>query len=209
VGGTGLYLKSITRGLKIPPVAPIPELRSQLELYSQAERYCMLQQIDSVSAEKIHFHDEIRTIRALEVYYVTGKTISSQQGENPPAYPILEIGLHCDSDAINNRLKKRTTMMIEAGLVAETHQLMQKYGIDLPLLNTLGYAEIKQYLQGEISLTEAEELIVIHTRQFAKRQRTWFRRNYNIKWFDSDSLTLLEDVWLNIQDFVSINNDIY
>lgn len=209
VGGTGLYIKSITRGLKIPPVAPVPELRSQLELYSQAERYSFLRQIDSVSTKKIHPHDDIRTIRALEVYYVTGKTISTLQGENPPTYPILEIGLHCDPEAINNRIKKRTAIMIKTGLVEETHQLIQKYGIDLPLLNTLGYAEIKQYLQGEISLTEAEELIVIHTRQFAKRQRTWFKRNHIIQWFDSDSLTLLEDIWLNIKDFLSTNNDIY
>jgi tRNA dimethylallyltransferase len=205
VGGTGLYIKSITRGLKIPPVAPVPLLRSQLADYSQPERYSFLQQIDPLSAEKIHPHDEIRTVRALEVYYVTGKTISAQQGENPPNYPILEIGLHCEAEAINRRIQQRTRMMLEAGLVAETTQLMQKYGADLPLLNTLGYAEIKQYLQGKISLNQAEELIVIHTRQFAKRQRTWFKRNPNIKWFDADSQTLFNDIWLNINIFCSQN----
>ena len=205
VGGTGLYIKSITRGLKIPPVAPVPKLRSQLESYSQPERYSFLQQIDDVSAEKIHPNDEIRTIRALEVYYVTGKSISAQQGENPPNYPILEIGLHCEPEAIYHRIKRRTAMMFEAGLVTETAQLIQKYGIDLPLLNTLGYAEIKQYLRGEITLNQAEELIVIHTRQFAKRQRTWFQRNSNIKWFDADSESLLNDIWLNITSFLDTN----
>ena len=207
VGGTGLYIKSITRGLKIPPVSPQPALRGQFESYSQKERYSFLQQIDPLSCEKIHPNDEIRTIRALEVYYVTGKTISAQQGENPPNYPILEIGLHCEAQAINNRIQKRTALMLEAGLVEETESLIQKYGINLPLLNTLGYAEIKQYLRGEIRLKEAEDLIIIHTRQFAKRQRTWFRRNFNIEWFDADSVHLLEDIWLRIKTFLKLSSN--
>ena len=202
VGGTGLYLNSITRGLKIPPVAPQGKLRSQLESYSQPERYSFLEQIDGISSKKIHPNDEIRTMRALEVYYVTGKTISSQQGENPPAYPILEIGLHCDAQGINRRIQKRTTAMIQAGLVAETEHLITKYGQDLPLLNTLGYAEIKQYLQGKVTLKEAEELIVIHTRQFAKRQRTWLKKNPRIHWFEANSSELWDDVWLMVKNFL-------
>lgn len=200
VGGTGLYLDSITKGLKIPRVSPQPQLRSQLQYYSQPERYGFLQQIDPKSCEKIHSNDEIRTIRALEVYYVTGKPISEQQGENPPLYPILHIGLHCDRDAIHKRIEKRTKIMIEMGLVEETQNLIDKYGIDLPLLNTLGYAEIKQYLTEEISLNQAEELIVIHTRQFAKRQRTWFNANPNIIWFNADSPNLIEEVWNGIKN---------
>lgn len=198
VGGTGLYIDSITKGLKIPRVSPQPELRSQLEYYSQQERYGFLQQIDAKSCEKIHYNDEFRTIRALEVYYVTGKPISEQQGENPPLYPILHIGLHCDRDAIHQRIERRTKIMIEMGLVTETQNLINKYGVNLPLLNTLGYSEIKQYLMGEISLNQAEELIVIHTRQFAKRQRTWFNANKNIIWFNADSLNLIEEVWQKI-----------
>jgi tRNA dimethylallyltransferase len=195
IGGTGLYLDSVTKGFKIPRVFPQPQLRSQLEYYSQKERYSFLQQIDAKSCEKIHFNDKIRTIRALEVYYVTGKPISEQQGENPPLYPILYIGLHCDGDAINQRIEKRTKIMIEAGLVRETENLIDKYGIDLPLLNTLGYAEIKQYLKGDIPLNQAEELIIVHTRQYAKRQRTWFNANPNIIWFNADSPNLIEEVW--------------
>jgi tRNA dimethylallyltransferase len=204
VGGTGLYIQSITRGFKIPAVAPMVKLRSQLEYYSQSQRYSFLQQIDPISAQKIHPHDEIRTVRALEVYYVTGKTISSQQGEKPPDYPILEIGLHCEAEAINQRIQKRTAIMLEMGLVNETQFLIDKYGLDLPLLNTLGYAEIKQYLQGEITLTQAEELIVIHTRQFAKRQRTWFRRNPDLHWFDSNSPNLFNDVLSTINHFFEL-----
>lgn len=206
VGGTGLYLKSITRGLKIPRVATHPDLRSQLAYYTQPQRYAFLQQIDPISAQKIHHNDETRTIRALEVYYVTGETISAQQGENPPDYPILEIGLNCSAEAINQRIQHRTSSMLQNGLIEETKNLITKYGIDLPLLNTLGYAEIKQYLQGEISLHSAEELIVIHTRQFAKRQRTWFRKNDRIHWFEADSANLLENVWSKILDFQGQQN---
>ena len=205
VGGTGLYIKSITRGLKIPAVSPNPNLRSQLEEYTQYQRYSILQQLDPVSASKIHPNDEVRTIRALEVYYITGQTISSLQGENPPDYPILEIGLNCEAEAINKRIAKRTQIMLQEGLVKETENLIAKYGEDLPLLNTLGYSEIKRYLQGEVSLQEAEELIVIHTRQFAKRQRTWFRKNKNINWFDANSPQLFDDVWDMLKSFLKTN----
>jgi tRNA dimethylallyltransferase len=203
VGGTGLYIKSIVRGLKIPPVSPHPELRSQLESFSQAERYAFLSQIDPCATTKIHPRDRVRTIRALEVYYVTGKPISQQQGENPPAYPILQIGLDCDSDSLKSRITKRTEKMIELGLVTEVENLITKYGEDLPLLNTLGYRQIKQYLKGDISsLLEAKELIILETRQFAKRQRTWFNADPEIKWFNADDGNLLTRVWDKIELFL-------
>lgn len=179
VGGTGLYIKAIVRGLKIPRVSPQPRLRSHLETFSQCERYAFLSQIDENATLKIHPNDSVRTIRALEVYYVTGKPISEQQGENPPPYSILQIGLDCDLDLLELRIKKRTEIMLNQGLVKEVEYLINKYGEDLPLLNTLGYAEIKQYLLGEISLLETKDLIVLHTRQFAKRQRTWFKADSN------------------------------
>jgi tRNA dimethylallyltransferase len=193
VGGTGLYIKAIVRGLKIPRVSPQPELRSHLETFSQRERYAFLTQIDENAALKIHPNDSVRTIRALEVYYVTGKPISEQQGEKPPPYSILQIGLDCDLDLLELRIRKRTEIMLNQGLVKEVEYLINKYGEDLPLLNTLGYGEIKQYLVGEISLSEAKNLIVLHTRQFAKRQRTWFKADSNIHWFDANSQNLLEE----------------
>lgn len=203
VGGTGLYLKSITKGLKIPRVSPQPELRSQLESFEQTQLYAWLSQVDRAAATKIHGNDRVRTIRALEVFYVTGIPISAQQGENPPHYPILQIGLDCDRDLLEQRITLRTHKMIELGLVAEVESLCQKYGQDLPLLNTLGYAEIKQYLHGNISLDQAIELTVIHTRQFAKRQRTWFQSYPEIEWFDANNPDLLNIVWQRVQDFIS------
>ncbi len=203
VGGTGLYIRSIVQGLKIPMVAPQPELRSQLLSLGQTQLYDMLQQVDPAAAKKIHANDPERTVRALEVFYVTGRPISEQQGENPPDYPILQIGLDCDSAALSDRIAQRTEQMLEDGLVAEVEFLCQKYGFDLPLLNTLGYQEIKQYLAGDIPLDEAKNLIVLHTRQFAKRQRTWFRAYPQIEWFDANSPNLLEQIWQRVQSFIT------
>jgi tRNA dimethylallyltransferase len=192
--------------MKIPRVAPNYELRSQLQSLGQTTLYGILQQVDPIAAQKIHPNDPVRTLRALEVFYVTGVSISEQQGENPPDYPILQIGLDCEMDKLGDvydglrlRIHKRTQQMIADGLVAEVEYLCQKYGADLPLLNTLGYQEIKEYLAGKISLEEAKELTVLHTRQFAKRQRTWFRAYPQIEWFDANDPDLLEKVWQRIQ----------
>ncbi len=201
VGGTGLYIKSVVKGLKIPRVGPIPELRSQLAELGQSQCYAMLQQVDRSAAEKIHINDSIRTSRALEVFYVTGRSISEQQGENPPNYPILQIGLDCDIDVLVDRIKQRTEQMLERGWLAEVEYLSKKYGCDLPLLKTLGYQEMKQYLAGDITLNQAKDLTILHTRQFAKRQRTWFRAYPEIEWFDVSLPDLLERVWQRVAEF--------
>jgi tRNA dimethylallyltransferase len=202
VGGTGLYLKSIVRGMKIPAVPPHPELRQQLETLGQAQCHAMLTQVDPAATIKIHPNDQIRTLRALEVFYVTGVPMTQQQGESPPDYPILMIGL--ETPAIDDRIAQRTTQMFEQGFVAEVAGLVAKYGEDLLLLNTLGYAEVRQYLRGEIDLAEAQRLTVLHTRQFAKRQRTWFRSMPEIQWFDSNAADLVDRVCDRVDGFLGM-----
>jgi tRNA dimethylallyltransferase len=184
VGGTGLYIKSIVAGMKIPRVAAHPQLRQQLTNLGQPLCYQMLKQVDPQATMKIHANDQVRTLRALEVFYVTGRPLSKQQGEDPPTYPILQIGL--DTPEIDQRIAQRTSQMFDGGLVDEVKTLVAKYGEDLPLLNTLGYAEVRQYLRGEVDRDEAIRLTVLHTRQFAKRQRTWFRGTPGMAWFDSN-----------------------
>jgi tRNA dimethylallyltransferase len=188
VGGTGLYIKSIVRGMKIPRVAPQPLLRQQLEAIDQSILHAMLRQVDPNT--KIHGNDRNRTLRALEVFYVTGRSITSQQGEAPPSYRIIQIGLDCPS--LEQRIQQRARQMIELGWEQEVRDLITKYGWELPNLDTLGYAEMRQYLRGEISLEEAIELTILHTRQFAKRQRTWFRGIPEIIWLNSEDPDLLE-----------------
>jgi tRNA dimethylallyltransferase len=200
VGGTGLYIKSVVRGMKMPRVAADEDLRSQLTNLGQVQCYQILQQVDPQAASKIYANDPRRTIRALEVYYVTGRTISSQQGEDPPSYPILQIGLDCENlDILAQRIEHRAHQMIELGWEDEVRSLGAKYGWDLPLLKTLGYAQMRQYLDGDISLAEAIDLTALLTRQFAKRQRTWFRAIPEIEWFDSNDPILLDRVWAKIQ----------
>jgi tRNA dimethylallyltransferase len=202
VGGTGLYIDAVAKGLKIPLVPPQMELRKQLSALGQAHCYALLQQVDGVAGDRIHPNDHLRTLRALEVYYVLGHPISSLQGENPPRYPILYIGLSCPADELRARITQRTWQMIEAGLVDEVAQLIAKYGPDLPLLKTLGYAEIQQHLLEKLSLEAAVEQIVQHTCQFAKRQRTWFRKEPRIEWFSASDPTLLEQVNTRVEQFV-------
>ncbi len=194
VGGTGLYIKAITKGLKIPRVPPHSELRSRLKSLGQSQLYAFLQQVDPQAATKIHPNDQVRTLRALEVFYVTGNPISEQQGENPPTYPIQQIGLDSSPEDLTKRIQTRTQKMLNLGLITEVKGLIEKYGWSLPLLDTLGYQEIKDYLAGETDLETAQELIVLHTRQFAKRQRTWFTSQAEITWFNSQQPDLYDAV---------------
>jgi tRNA dimethylallyltransferase len=202
VGGTGLYIKSIVKGLKIPKVSPQPDLRASLQELGQQQLYAFLSQVDPRAAAKIHSNDLVRTLRALEVFYVTGIPISQQQGETPPNYPILQIGLDCEVEALQKRIERRTDKMIAMGWVKEVENLGKKYGWNLPLLKTLGYAEMKQHLSGELNLQQAKKLTILHTRQFAKRQTTWFRADPKIEWFDANDPDIFEKIWLRVKEFI-------
>ncbi|MEL7143807.1 MAG: tRNA (adenosine(37)-N6)-dimethylallyltransferase MiaA [Cyanobacteria bacterium J06643_4] len=201
VGGTGLYVNAIAKGLKIPSVAPDEGLRSQLKALGQPHCYQLLQTVDAQACDRIHPNDQVRTLRALEVFYVTGQSISSQQGENPPSYPILYIGLACEPDVLRDRITTRVHQMIAAGFVNEVAYLIDKYGADLPLLKTLGYAEVQQHIKGDISLDRAIELTVQHTCQFAKRQRTWFQKEPRIEWFTAGDPKLIDQVSTRVEAF--------
>jgi tRNA dimethylallyltransferase len=204
VGGTGLYIQALTAGLTIPPVAPNPLLREQLSGWSQPLAYRILQQVDPVGATKIHPHDCVRTLRSLEVYYTTGQPLSSLQRRSPPPYPCLIVGLRCAStDVLAARIAGRTAEMFEAGWVDEVKHLQDKYGRDLPLLQTLGYGEIGCYLAGEHSLEQAKILIAKHTRQFAKRQMTWFRRTPDIIWLDCEAEDVDDRVAQQVSAFLT------
>ncbi|KAI9133378.1 tRNA (adenosine(37)-N6)-dimethylallyltransferase MiaA [Acaryochloris sp. CCMEE 5410] len=200
VGGTGLYIRAIVEGLKIPRVPPQLALRSQLQSQGQIQIYQWLQQVDPPAAQKIHAHDQVRTLRALEVFYTTGIPLSAQQGKNPPSYPILQIGLDIsDLDQHTDIIQQRTAAMVEQGWLTEVQKLIDHYGAELPLLETLGYQEMKAHIHQQFSLEDAATQTVLHTRQFAKRQRTWFRANSAIHWFDAANSDLLSLVWEDIQ----------
>ena len=184
-GGSGLYLQALTQGLEPPAVPPQPQLRAQLAALGQPLCHQLLRQGDPVAAARIAPADAVRTQRALEVLYATGRTLSSQQGATPPPWRVLELGLNPTD--LTARIASRTRGLFAAGLVAETEALIERYGAGLPLLNTIGYAEAKQQLAGELSEAESIALCEQRTRQFAKRQRTWFRRRHAPIWLEERS----------------------
>jgi len=188
VGGTGMYIKSIIHGMRIPRVSAQPQLRSQLQQLGQSHCHQLLRQVDPDSL--IHPNDQVRTLRALEVFYVTGKPLSQLQSEMPPKYPILQIGLETPP---NHRqlVSDRLEQMLDRGWLQEIETLQNQYGKDHTLLKTLGYGEMSDYLSDRTSFNEAKTKTITHTMQFAKQQRTWFRntgsQRYKIHWQDCRS----------------------
>lgn len=180
VGGTGLYLKALLQGLRPPAVPPQPQLRAQLAALGQVHGHRLLRLVDPVAAERILPGDAVRTQRALEVLYATGRPLSVQQGSAPPPWRVLELGL--DPPDLTLRIQRRTRQLYAQGLVEETERLMARHGADCPLLETIGYGEARRLLAGELALEGAVAITERRTRRYAKRQRTWFRRQHQPHW---------------------------
>lgn len=187
VGGTHLYIKALIDGLFEGPPAD-EALREELRAMPAAERRAELERIDPAAAERIHPADERRTIRALEVYRLTGTPISEHQGQwdsntNPLADRLLLVTLHWETQAINRRINARVKQMVEQGLVEETRRLLEAVGVGNlgpQAGQALGTKQVSAYLTGPsqsgFTLDDAIERTKIETRRFAKNQRTWLRR---------------------------------
>ncbi|WP_417851662.1 tRNA (adenosine(37)-N6)-dimethylallyltransferase MiaA [Thalassoglobus sp.] len=183
VGGTGLYLRAVLRGVFEGPEADW-DYRRQLEERARHEEanwlYSQLQSVDSVTAERLHPNDARRLIRALEIHHVTGSPASELQDEGPlpkEEQPKHVYWLHPDRDWLYERINRRVELMIGQGLEEEVRSLL---ALDPPIGRTarqgLGYREMIDFVEGRIATIEdAIELIQTRTRQFAKRQHTWFR----------------------------------
>lgn len=181
VGGTGLYFRILLENYDMPRVEANPQLRAELENLSNEELFEKLSNIDKISAEKIHQNNRVRVIRALEVSLITGKPFSSIKGVKENKYDVEWVFPEIESrEILYNRINIRVDMMIKDGLVDETKNLLLKHGRIKNLVNTIGYQEIIQYLDGNISIENAIEQIKQNTRRYAKRQLTWFRRNPNL-----------------------------
>ena len=195
VGGSGLYLKALIQGLQPPAVAPQPKLRDQLTSIGQAVCHPLLQAADPAAAARIDPADAVRTQRALEVIYATGLPMSTQATATPPPWRVLELGLNPNN--LKERIQERTEQMYRDGLVMETRLLADRYGTELPLLQTIGYGEALGVMNGNLSEPEAIRITSQRTRQFAKRQRTWFRRQHSPYWLEGPSF--LEEAMTLIQ----------
>lgn len=192
VGGTGFYIRALTEGLLDAPSAD-EELRRELHAQAAAQGplalWQRLQQVDPVGAARIHPNNVVRVVRALEVFLLSGQPISALQNQHGFAdrpYRLLKIGVLPARDDLFHLIDRRVEAMVAAGLFEETAGLLARgYSGELKALRTLGYQEAMAYLQGETSREEAISLIQLHTRQYAKRQMTWFRKDPEIIWVDS------------------------
>ena len=198
VGGSGLYMNSILKGFFMPEVPPQNNLRKQLEELGQEECWELLKNCDPNYTKKINFADQNRTIRALEMFYITGKPFSTQQVQKPPKWRILELGL--DRDNLKERISQRTKNMFLSGIIEETKNLISQYGTDLKILETIGYREAREVLNDHLTIDKAIELTTTKTIQFAKRQKTWFRNKNNPIWLNNKNL--LKDAIIRIESFL-------
>ncbi len=190
VGGTSLYIKALSEGLFEGPSADA-ELRRELRGRADAEGtpalHAELAGVDAQAADRIHPNDRKRIIRALEVYRLTGKPISTlqRQWDRSSRYDCLFVGLRRDRADLHHRINRRTERMIEAGLREEVRALLDEPGGVAPqAAQAVGYAEMIAHLRGELTIEEATERIKINTRKLAKKQRTWHRRWPSVHWVD-------------------------
>lgn len=190
-GGTGLYIDSLLSGRTFAPFSPDSALRGELEreLEEKGGQAMLeaLRQVDPEAAQRLHPNDHKRIIRALEVYRSTGKTITRHNRETqaiPPRYDALTIGLAFqDRQAMWKRIDQRVDEMVAAGLEDEVRRLLTS-GISpkCTAMQAIGYKEFTQALSGEMTWQEAAEVVKLRSRQYAKRQLTWFGRNPNTRW---------------------------
>ncbi len=183
VGGTGLYLKALLFDYKFLEEEKMPE--DFLSEYSNEELFIMLEKIDPEDANKIGKNNRKRLIRALYVYKIHGKTKSdiNDNGKNKLLYPnVIFIGLNIDRDLLYSRINDRVDQMFLDGLKEEVDNLFSYYDSSLRAFQAIGYKEFK----GDLSNSEIKELIKKNTRNYAKRQMTFFKHQFeNVKWFNS------------------------
>lgn len=181
-GGTGLYFRVLLENYDLPKVEPDYEYRKKLQSLSKTDLYGMLSEKDLLSASRIGMNDTKKIIRALEVIYKTGKPMSEIQGLKEPEFDVAWYGLNYPREVLYQRINERVDMMFENGIIDETKFLLKKYGRIPNLIYTIGYQEVIAYLDGITDLQTAKDKLKQNTRNYAKRQLTWFRKNPDIKW---------------------------
>ena len=194
VGGSGLYVNAVCNGIdEIPSDLEVrKQLNKELEEFGLAPLQEELAEVDPEIWKTINQKNPQRIVRALEVYRVTGKPYSSFRKQEPKKrdFDIVKIGLNTEREIVYDRINRRVDLMLDAGLLEEVKSLTQHR--DLNALNTVGYKEYFSYLDDNISLEEATELLKKNTRNFAKRQLTWFRKDKTTEWFEPSNISGIE-----------------
>ncbi len=190
VGGTYLYVRVLLYGI-IEGISRDSEIRERLRklksIFGLSYVYETLKALDPDAAFRIHPNDYIRIERALEAYYLTGSRMSELQekhGFKENEYEVKKIGLYEEREPLKKKIDERVDRMVEEGLVDEVRKLREMgYGKELKPMQSIGYRHINQYLDGEVTLDKAIELIKRDTKRFAKRQMTWLRKDKDIHWY--------------------------
>lgn len=209
VGGTGLYINSLLYGIFEGPSSDYQirkSLEDELQILGLQSLQKKLKEVDPETYNRIDKNNPRRIIRALEVYYLTGKPISELQKEKhrKPDYESFVFGLNWERKVLYERINERTDKMINNGLIDEVKTILEKFGENINIvLQTVGYKEVIQYLKNEIGYDEMIELIKRNTRRYAKRQLTWFRKDRNIIWFTIQSENDFEQIAKNILTQIS------
>lgn len=195
VGGTGQFVRAITQGWSPPQIAERPELRQVLtrlgELDGWEVLHTWLARLDPLAAEAIDGRNLRRTVRALEVIYLTGKLFSEQRVRSNSRYRVLQLGLTRPRIELYQRIDERIDRMFADGLVAEVSGLLARYPSDLRSFSAIGYRQVIEHLQGRLSLTETRDEIRKATRIFVRRQANWFKENdRSIHWYGPEEAPL-------------------
>ncbi|MFC1678040.1 tRNA (adenosine(37)-N6)-dimethylallyltransferase MiaA [Planctomycetota bacterium] len=206
-GGTALYIKALLYGLFDGPGTD-ERIREKLKAEAESEGlgslYSQLERIDPAAAERIHPNDAKRVVRALEVYELTGKPISSfqQQWGQQRCDDWIVIGLRRERQDESKRINARVKRMIESGLVDEVKSLLaEPKPLSKQARGAIGYAEIIDHLEGKMSLDEAVEMIKKNSRHLAKHQRTWFK-TFNVNWLDIEEGEEPEQILARMKEIV-------
>ncbi|WP_412988205.1 tRNA (adenosine(37)-N6)-dimethylallyltransferase MiaA [Pediococcus siamensis] len=190
VGGTGFYLQALLADFSLgnDTYEPQEQVRTKWHTYarthSQQQLWEKLKEIDPQAATKIPVTNEVRVVRALEVYEKTGEQFSAQHDEQKQKYDVLLIGLNTDRKLLYDRINLRVDQMIAAGLEQEALRLFRQGGSDLPAGKGIGYREWYPYFNHQLSKTAVIAQIKQDSRNYAKRQLTWFRNKMRVNWFD-------------------------
>lgn len=193
VGGTGLYVRALLRGMAEAPQRT-PRLRARLQALASRRGlpflHRMLRRVDPDTAARLPARDRQRILRALEVRFAAGRPLSAVLREQPfgaERYDAIKIGLTMERDRLEARIAARVDAFFARGLVEEVRGLLAAgYPEDANAWKAIGYREARAFVEGEISLAEARRRTVLETRRYAKRQRTWFRKEPGVAWFTVD-----------------------
>lgn len=210
VGGTGFYIKALLYGLFIGPakggdVNIRERLKAEATIHGAAFLHKYLSKCDPIAAENIHPNDTYRIIRALEIYEITGKSISEYHEEHrftDEPFKVLTIGLDMNREILYDRINSRVDAMIDAGLVDEVKGLLGKgYSESLKPMQSIGYRHAVDYIKGRLTWDEALSTLKRDTRRYAKRQMTWFKADSRIAWIKPEQL---KDSIRLIKKFLSV-----